>query len=142
MGVVSPRRSPFWRYTALQVPGWVLALVVGWWIHTSFDTSAWVAPGLLAAWVGKDMALYPLLRSAYEVNEAPPVERLIGRRGVAVERLAPSGYVRIGGELWRARASDAAPIAPNLTVEVVGAQGLILAVRQAAPEVDTRSAPS
>lgn len=142
MGVVPPRRSPFWRYTALQVPGWVLALAVGWWIHTSFDTSAWVAPGLLAAWVVKDMALYPLLRSAYEVNEAPPVERLIGRRGVAVERLAPSGYVRIGGELWRARASDAAPIAPNLTVEVVGAEGLMLAVRQAAPEAGARSAAS
>ena len=142
MGAVPPRRSPFWRYTALQVPGWVLALAVGWWIHTSFDTSAWVAPGLLAAWVAKDMALYPLLRNAYEVNEAPPIERLIGRRGVAVERLAPSGYVRIGGELWRARASNAAPIAPNLTVEVVGAEGLILAVRHAAPAVDTRSAPS
>ena len=142
MGVVSPRRSPFWRYTALQVPGWVLALAVGWWIHTSFDTSAWVAPGILVAWVVKDMALYPLLRSAYEVNEAPPVERLIGRRGVTVEPLAPSGYVRIGGELWRARADGAMPIATDLTVEVVGAEGLILAVRHADSEADTPPAPS
>lgn len=141
MGVVPPRRSPFWRYTALQVPGWVLALAIGWWIHTSFEAPGWLAPAILLAWVAKDMALYPLLRSAYEVNETPPVERLIGRRGVAIEPLAPSGYVRIGGELWRARASDAAPIAPHLAVEVVGAEGLVLSVRHAGAETqaDSRS---
>ncbi len=134
MGVVPPRRSPFWRYTALQVPGWVLALALGWWIRTSFDAPGWLAPAILLAWVVKDMALYPLLRSAYETNEAPPVERLIGRRGVAIEPLAPSGYVRIGGELWRARASAATPIAPHLTVEVIGAEGLVLSVRHAGAE--------
>ncbi len=134
MGAVPPRRSPFWRYTALQVPGWVLALAVGWWIRTAFDAPGWVAPAIPLAWVVKDMALYPLLRSAYDVNEAPPVERLIGRRGVAIEALAPSGYVRVGGELWRAHAGDAQPIAARLEVEVVGAEGLVLSVRQAEPE--------
>lgn len=145
MGVVPPRRSPFWRYTALQVPGWVLALALGWWIRTSFDAPGWLAPAILLAWVVKDMALYPLLRSAYDVNEAPPVERLVGRRGVAIEPLAPSGYVRIGGELWRARASDATPIAPHLAVEVVGAEGLVLSVRhadaEAHPDGQARFAP-
>lgn len=134
MGVVPPRRSPFWRYTALQVPGWVLALAMGWWIHTSFDAPGWLAPAIPLAWIVKDMALYPLLRNAYDVNEAPPVERLIGRRGVAIEPLAPSGYVRIGGELWRARTNDATPIAPHLAVEVVGAEGLVLSVRHAEAE--------
>lgn len=134
MGVVPPRRSPFWRYTALQVPGWVLALALGWWIHTSFDAPGWVAPAIPLVWVVKDMALYPLLRSAYDVNEAPPVERLVGRRGVAIEPLAPSGYVRIGGELWRARAGDATPIRAGLAVEVVGAEGLVLSVRHAGAE--------
>ena len=142
MGVVSSRRSPFWRYTALQVPGWVLAAALAWWIHGSFDVPGWLPPTIPFAWMVKDMALYPLLRSAYEVNEAPPVERLIGCRGVAIEPLAPSGYVRIGGELWRARADDATPIAPHLTVEVVGAEGLVLAVRHTDPETDTGPASS
>ena len=137
MGVVSPRRSPFWRYTAFQVPGWVVALAIGWWIHTSFDAPRWVAPGILLVWVVKDMALYPLLRSAYEVNEAPPVERLIGRRGVAMEPLAPAGYVRIGGELWRAEAIDGARIEADSGVEVAGAQGLVLSVRHAEPATRT-----
>ena len=132
MGGVSPHRSPFWRYTALQVPGWVLALTIAWWIHTSFDAPGWLAPAIPVAWMVKDMALYPLLRSAYDMNEALPVERLIGCRGVATEPLSPSGYVRIGGELWRAHSADATPIARHLTVEVVGAKGLLLAVRPAA----------
>jgi membrane protein implicated in regulation of membrane protease activity len=142
MGAVSARRSTFWRYTALQVPGWVLALAAGWWIHRSFDGPGWLVPGIPLAWVVKDMALYPLLRSAYEVDETPPVERLIGRRGIAMEPLAPSGYVRIGGELWRARAADEIPIGPHLTVEVVGARGLVLAVRHADPQPDDGSATS
>ena len=142
MSAVFPRRSPFWRYTALQVPGWVLAVALAWWIHSSFDAPGWLAPALPLAWMVKDMALYPLLRSAYEANEAPPVERLIGRRGVAIEPLEPSGYVRIGGELWRARANDATPIAAHLAVEVVGAKGLILAVRHVDPEAGTRASPS
>ena len=136
MGGMSPRRSPFWRYTALQVPGWVLALAIAWWIRTSFDAPGWLAPAIPLAWIVKDMALYPLLGSAYAVNETPPVERLVGRRGVAVEHLAPAGYVRIGSELWRARTSEATPIAPHLTVEVVGADGLVLSVRQAEAEAD------
>lgn len=140
MGVVSARRSPFWRYTALQVPGWAAAAVLGWWIHSSFDAPRWLAPAVPLAWVVKDLALYPLLRNAYGGDEGPPVERLIGRRGVAVEPLAPSGYVRVGGELWKARADGETPIAPRLPVEVVGAEGLILAVRRAGREA--RSAPS
>ena len=135
---VSPRRSPFWRYVALQVPGWVLAAGIGWWIRDSFDAPVWLAPAVPLVWFVKDMALYPLLRNAYDVNEAPPVERLIGSRGVAVEPLAPSGYVRIGGELWRARTCDATPIAPHLKVEVVGAEGLLLSVRPAADEEEGR----
>ena len=143
MGVVPARRSPFLRYTAFQVPGWAVALGLAWWIQGSFDVPGWLAPAIPVAWIVKDMALYPLLRSAYEVNEAPPVERLIGRRGVAVEPLAPAGYVRIGGELWRARSDDATPIAAHLTVEVVGAEGLVLSVRNAEPDarVEQESAP-
>lgn len=135
-----PRRSPFWRYTALQAPGWLMAATGGWWIHTSFDAPGWLAPAIPVFWVAKDLALYPLLRGAYEGDERPPVERLVGCRGVAVEPLAPAGYVRIGAELWRARASGAASIAPQRTVEVVGAAGLVLSVRQhGGEEAETRA---
>jgi len=52
---------------------------------------------------------------------------LTGRRGVVVERLAPDGRVRIGDELWNARA-DAA-IDAGTAVEVVRIEGLVVRVR-------------
>lgn len=139
MGAVRARRSPFWRYTAFQVPGWVLAGAAGWWAHGALDLPIWAAAGILVFWIVKDMALYPLLRTAYEVNEAPPVERLIGARGVPIEPLAPSGYVRIGNELWQAETTDAARIERDVPVEVVGARGLLLSVRPAAEPDRARS---
>ena len=50
----------------------------------------------------KDAALYPWLRTAYETDSRRVIERLIGLAGVAVEPLAPRGYVRVRGELWQA----------------------------------------
>ena len=123
------RRSPFWRYTAFQVPGWILTAAGGWWLVTSFDAPAWVAGALPAAWFVKDMALYPLVRTAYEVDDTPPIARLVGRVGTAAQRLAPRGYVRIRGELWRAETDADAPVEPEATVEVVGGAGLTLRVR-------------
>lgn len=62
----------------------------------------WEAATLLVAWVVKDAALYPWLRSAYETDSRLVIERMIGLVGVAVEPLAPRGYVRVRGELWQA----------------------------------------
>ena len=100
-------RSPaFWRYTAFQIPGWIIASVGGWWIHRTLEVPIWVAAGVLVAWVIKDYALYPFLRSAYELDYRLPIERMIGELGYATERLSPVGYVRVRGELWRARTDD------------------------------------
>ena len=133
MGGMPPsRRTPFWTYVALQAPHWGLAALIGWWIQGSFDLPAWVATAIPTAVILMDLAMYPVVGYAYNADEGPPVERLVGQYGVAVERLAPTGYVRIGSELWRARTTDAAPIARDLPVEVVAAEGLVLSVRRAA----------
>ena len=79
-----------------------------------------MAVGLPAAWFVKDMALYPLVRFAYETDDTPPIARLIGRVGTAAQRLAPRGYVRVRGELWRAETETGAAVEPEATVEVVG----------------------
>jgi membrane-bound serine protease (ClpP class) len=57
---------------------------------------------------------------------------LIGRRAEAVERLAPSGYVRIDGELWRAVAE--APVDAGAAVDITGVDGLTLRVRPSTGE--------
>jgi membrane protein implicated in regulation of membrane protease activity len=93
---------------------------------------------LLAMWVVKDVALYPLLRRGYEVGSAHGSARLVGCTGVARQRLAPRGYVTVGGELWRAELDDGvAAIAAGASVRVVGARRLTLVV---VPAEDRRGA--
>jgi|SRR5215216_3500824 len=57
------------------------------------------------------------------------VENLIGATGEATEELAPSGNVRVLGELWQARSSSKLP--PGSRVRVVAVRGLILEVETA-----------
>ena len=55
------------------------------------------------------------------------LENLVGSTGEAAERLAPSGQVRVLGELWRARSSSELP--PGSRVRVVAVHGLTLEVQ-------------
>jgi membrane-bound serine protease (ClpP class) len=54
---------------------------------------------------------------------------LVGRRAVAESRLAPTGTVRLGGELWNASAE--VEVEPGATVVIAGVEGLTLRVRPA-----------
>ena len=54
------------------------------------------------------------------------VERLVGATGEVTERLAPSGHIRVLGELWEAHSSSELP--PGTRVRVVAVQGLRLEV--------------
>ncbi len=54
-------------------------------------------------------------------------ENMIGATGVTVGALSPKGTVRIGHELWAARA-DEEHIADGTSVHVVGQSGLLLTV--------------
>ena len=121
--------SSFWRYTAFQVPGWIFATGGGWLIHRWFGVPLWLSLGVLVVWVIKDYALYPFLRSAYEVDHRWPIERMIGHIGRTVETLSPTGYVRVRGELWRATTGGSPEtIDPERAVEVVGVDGTTLVV--------------
>ncbi len=134
------RHPAFWRYTAFQIPGWLLAAVGGWWIYTTLDVPLWVAAGVLVAWVIKDYALYPVLRFAYEADHRSRIEHLIGSEGTAVEPLAPTGYVRVRGELWRARIepdADTAEVTPGQPVIITAVEGTALLV--AVKEIGVRS---
>jgi membrane protein implicated in regulation of membrane protease activity len=57
------------------------------------------------------------------------VENLVGATGEAAERLAPSGHVRVLGELWEANSSSELP--RGARVRVVEVRGLVLEVENA-----------
>jgi membrane-bound ClpP family serine protease len=53
---------------------------------------------------------------------------LIGAQGVVIEQLAPSGYIRVRGELWHAETmKEAVGIQENVRVQ--GNRGLTLLVQ-------------
>ena len=62
------------------------------------------------------------------------VENLVGATGEVTERLAPSGQIRVLGELWRARSSTEVPVGSR--VRVVALDGLTVEV-EAVDEAET-----
>lgn len=131
------RRTPgvFWTYLILQVPDIVLAgLVLAVLYRWAGLPYAW-AVGAFVAWVVKDIAMYPVVRSAF-LPSRTGAEAFIGARGVAADALAPLGYVRLEGELWRAESVPHRQAIPAGTTVVVRAvQGLTFLVEAESPVV-------
>ncbi len=121
------------RYALYQIPGLVIAAGAVLLIHRWTALPGWAAVGLIVAWMLKDAALYPWLRSAYEPDSRRVIDRLVGLTGVAVEPLKPHGYVRVRGELWRAEpVSPADDIDAGHAVTIDGVRGTTLLVRAGA----------
>ena len=97
----------FTRYLLLQIPGFAAVLVAMVLLNRLLGVAGWVGALVIVGWVLKDLALYPLLRPAYERTEhLTPRARMLGERGVVEQALDPSGYVRLRGELWQAESED------------------------------------
>ena len=117
------------RYILYQVPGWLLCAAMAVILHHWAGLSAWIGLLLVVGWAAKDAALYPYLRHAYEPDAPPAIEQLVGLAGVTVEPLAPDGYIRVRGELWRAEPQAGAEIGPGHLVTVEAVRGTTLLVR-------------
>ena len=116
------------RYYLFQIPGWVFAAGILALLWSWFGMPAWVAIGLFALLVVKDIVFYPLLRIAYEVGPLGAA-LLVGQGGVARDRLDPFGYVHVRGELWHARIEDGSePIQSGASVKVVAGERMTLTV--------------
>lgn len=115
-----------------QLPGLVALLLLLLFLRKWIDLPPWAVWGLLAAWIAKDVLFFPFVWRSY----LPPSgedDRLIGESGLCKERLDPSGYVSVRGELWRAelkRDGDTRPALKGERVVVVGMRGLTLLVRR------------
>ncbi len=71
-----------------------------------------------------------LLRWSQRRRPAVGIGGLIGRRAVAISRIAPSGQVKIDGEVWQAISQ--AEIDPGEPVLVSAVDGLVLTVTRQA----------
>jgi membrane protein implicated in regulation of membrane protease activity len=117
---------PFWSYVAWQTPGWLVAVLVAIILHRALGLGAWLVISGVVLYVGKDLLLYPAMRAVFR-PPAPSVP--LGERAKAIDRLAPSGYVRVNGVLWSARVR-AGEIEAGSDVIVRDAEGLTLIVEK------------
>jgi len=113
--------------------GGLIAVLLGSLFLFDHDTGVVVDRGLVFGVGGTAAALMLGIGVlAYRTRRARPTHGLggmVGERGVARDRLAPSGTVLVRGEYWTAE-SDV-PVAPGERVEVTGVDGLVLHVRPA-----------
>ena len=122
---MSARRAPTsrvaLRYLRFHLPGLAIAAVVLAALAYWDVLSRGLALALAALWVLKDVALFPVLRAAYEPDDSAAPRRPLGELGVAVD----ADWVRVGPELWRVRRAGGAPaLAPGALVRVVALHGL------------------
>ena len=122
------------RYTLFQIPDLILlslglAAAVRWW-----NLPVLAAYGLVALWIAKDVVMYPILRVAYEPGGSSGMFEIHGALGVVVQPLVPSGYVRLGSELWKAElVTGSGPVSVGSAIRVVEVRGLTLVVESVPP---------
>ena len=131
----TPTQHPLVRYILFQLPGAVLVLGLLWWLHASMNLALWIAIVIFFLWLGKDVALYPVVRRAYEPTP-PPLDRLIGLQGRVIHGFDRSGLVRLGSELWQAELVEGSgPVSTNDVVVVESTRGLTLTVYRQTDEL-------
>ena len=118
------------RYALLQLPGLVLLILILILVQQWVDLPAWIFWGSIVVWVAKDALLYPFVWRAYDQDRPQGANTMVGMRGIAKDRLAPSGYIQIRGELWNAELMEGnPPIEKGEDVRVRGVRGLTLIVQ-------------
>lgn len=119
------------RYTLFQIPSLVLLAIILWAVRPLVELSEGCFWGVLVLWVAKDALLFPFVWRAYDRSQERSSQKMIGQKGVAKERLDPSGYIFIRGELWKAEVIEGSPpVEEGETVRVEGTRGRILLVRR------------
>jgi membrane protein implicated in regulation of membrane protease activity len=87
----------------------------------------WLLWSIIGFWIVKDVVLFPFIWRAYDWDRPGRSRSMVGKRGIAKEKLAPSGYIQIHGELWRAeRLGEGPPIEEGQPVRVKKMEGLTL----------------
>lgn len=118
------------RYGLLQLPGWAVVGIILLLCDNWFDLPAWSLWVIMILWIGKDIAMYPFVRIAYERMPENSAYGLIGVRGVAINRLDPVGRVQVHGELWKAELVPEVPaVEKGQKVIVRNVRGLTLLVQ-------------
>jgi len=120
------------RYTLFQIPGLILAALLLWWLMQLFSIPPGYVSAFLGLWLLKDIIIFPFVWHSYDSKSRNVLEKMIGKTGIAVDDIDSAGYVRIGGEMWKAEILPGnRAVAKGEPVVVTGIDGLLLTVKAA-----------
>jgi len=118
------------RYARYQIPDVAIFALILFVLHQWVGLSLGLFIGLVTLWMVKYLVVFSFVWRAYDKPRPGDVTSLIGTQGIAEERLDPSGYVRVHGELWRAEViGKTMAIEKGQTVLIERADGLTLLVK-------------
>ena len=93
--------------------------------HNWISIPTWLFWTVIALSFSKDLIVFPYVWRSFDSKAPSKMRTIIGQRGTALEPLAPGGYIRLQGELWKAETVSGCPsIGKGETVKVESAQGL------------------
>ena len=126
----------YWRYILLNIPAMVLIILAIILVQKWITMPIWLSLTIIFIWLIKDVILFPFVWRAYDWERPGRSRSMIGKQGITRERLAPSGYVLVQGELWKAESAEAGQsIESGKFVRVVKMEGLKLFVIPGESEV-------
>jgi membrane protein implicated in regulation of membrane protease activity len=118
------------RYALFQIPDIAMLALILFVVHQWVDLSLWLYIGFVSLWMAKYVLVFSFVWRAYDKPRPGDVKSLIGIEGIAEERLDPSGYIRVHGELWRAEVMEKTiPVEKGQKVQIERASGLTLLVK-------------
>ncbi|MGB1288282.1 MAG: NfeD family protein [Aggregatilineales bacterium] len=121
------------KYSLLADMGLVLQAVGGFLLFNGMGVSPIIiAITIAAAWGYHHGILLPMLRTQQEQEAEDMGNDVLGEHGRVVKALDPIGTIYVNKELWRARSDE--HLQPDMSVTVVGQQGLELIVEKAKRE--------
>ncbi len=136
-------RPPLW-YTLQAVLSWILeeillVVIVLWLLPHFFNINIplWGLAILIIGLAAYSGVMYRVGRQTFFIKPRVATENIIGSQGTVTKPLAPEGYVKVQGVLWKAKCNES-ELAEGQEVEVIGLEGLRLVVKPINERLDTK----
>jgi membrane protein implicated in regulation of membrane protease activity len=112
-----------------MIPGTIVLTLIFFVVSHWIAVPKWIFWVFIAIWIAKDVVIFPFVWRAHDTGRPGISRSMIGERGVVKQRLDPSGYIQVAGELWWAeKRGEGPPIKEGQIVRVQKIEGLKLYV--------------
>ena len=90
------------KYGLLMIPGTALLALILVIAQEWITIPVWLFCSIVGFAIVKDIVMFPFVWRAYDADRPGISRSMTGTRGIAIERLAPTGFIDVQGELWKA----------------------------------------